>query len=104
MLTMLRWMTDLQLDNDIVFMHSGHSEADLIVRQEIELLAKQHGRGDLFYNLARAKYEDLRSFRGRLDRSMLETVTKLAQRQVYACGPHPFMQQAKSWLLALGLP
>jgi len=104
MLSMLRWMTDLQLDNDIVFMHSAHSEADLIARQELELLAKHHGRCQLIYTLTQANPGDLRSFRGRLDRSMLETVTKLAQRQTYVCGPHPFMEQAKSLLMALGLP
>ncbi|MFT6915356.1 MAG: hypothetical protein ACJAWL_001661 [Motiliproteus sp.] len=104
MLSMLRWMTDLQLDNDIVFLHSGHSEADLIARQEIELLAKQHGRCQVLYTLTQAKQGDLRGFRGRLDRSMLDTVSKLSGRQAYVCGPHPFMQQAKTQLLALGLP
>ncbi|MFT5722354.1 MAG: hypothetical protein ACI9W6_002683 [Motiliproteus sp.] len=104
MLSMLRWMTDLRLDNDIVFLHSGHSEADLIARQEVELLAKQHGRCQLLYTLTQAKPGDLRGFRGRLDRSMLDTVSKLSRRQVYVCGPHPFMQQAKTQLLALGLP
>jgi ferredoxin-NADP reductase len=97
-------MTDLQLDNDIVFFHSGHSEADLIARQELELLARQHGRCELIYTLTQAKPGDLRCFRGRLDRSMLETVEQLQQRQVYVCGPHPFMEQAKTLLLALGLP
>ncbi|RDE19760.1 MOSC domain-containing protein [Motiliproteus coralliicola] len=104
MLSMLRWMTDLQLDNDIVFFHSAHTEADLIARQELELLAAQHGRCELVYTLTQAKPGDLRSFRGRLDRSMLEAVSKLSERQAYVCGPHPFMARAKELLLALGLP
>lgn len=104
MLSMLRWMTDLQLDNDILFLHSGQSEADLIARQEIELLAKLHGRCQVVYTLTRAKPGDLRGFRGRLDRSMLDQVAKLPQRQVYVCGPRPFMQHARAQLLALGLP
>ena len=104
MLSMLRWMSDLQLDNDVVFLHSAHSEADLIARQELEYLASQHGNCELIYTLTRAKPGDLRCFRGRLDRSMLETVSDLCNRQVYVCGPHPFMQQAKQLLMSLGLP
>ncbi|MEH6472185.1 MAG: hybrid-cluster NAD(P)-dependent oxidoreductase [Halopseudomonas sp.] len=104
MLSMLRWMTDLQLDNDIVFLHSAHSEKDLIARQEIELLAKQHGRCEVIYTLTQAAAGELRCFRGRLDRSMLETVSALSQRQVYVCGPHPFMARAKQLLEGLGLP
>lgn len=104
MLSMLRWMTDLQLGNDVVFVHSAHSEADLIARQELELLAVQHGNCELVYTLTRAKPGDLSCFRGRLDRSMLETVDQLSQRQAYVCGPHPFMEQANRLLLALGLP
>lgn len=104
MLSMLRWMTDLQLGNDIVFVHSAHCEADLIARQEIELLAQQHGRCEVIYTLSKANKGDMRCFRGRLDRTMLETVPDLTQRQTFVCGPHPFMEQAKSLLLSLGLP
>mgnify|MGYP003664041085 FL=1 len=104
MLSMLRWMSDLQCDNDILFVHSGRSEADLIARQEIELLAKLHGRCQVIYTLTQANPGDLRGFRGRLDRSMLETLPALPQRQVYVCGPQPFRERAKTLLLALGLP
>ena len=104
MLSMLRWMTDLQLENDVVFVHSARTEADLIARRELELLAQQHGRCQIVYTLTQANPGELRCFRGRVDGSMLETISQLTERQVYCCGPHPFMERAKQTLLSLGLP
>lgn len=105
MLSMLRWMTDVQLDNDIVFFHSAKTQADIIAFEEVQLLAKQHGRCQVIYTLSQASDDDAMNInRGRLNEDMLKQVPELNERQVFVCGPHPFMRSAKTLLLAQGLP
>jgi len=104
MLSMLRWMTDMQLDNDIVFFHSAKTEADIIALEEVQFLARQHGRCQVFYNLTRETPEGFSALNGRLNFSMLLRIPELKERQVFVCGPHGFMNTAKELLTALGLP
>ncbi len=104
MLSILRTMSDRQQGNDVVFLHSAHSEKDLIARDETGLLARQHGKCDVRYTLTKSAESGWQGYRGRLDRNILADIDDLAERTVFVCGPTAFMVTAKTLLLELGLP
>ncbi|GAD02470.1 hybrid-cluster NAD(P)-dependent oxidoreductase [Agarivorans albus] len=103
MLSMMRYLSDLNIDRDIVFLHSAHSENDLIAEQELALLSQSFSHCSIRYTLTQQAPENWQGYQGRLNRGMLMDVTDLEQRAVYVCGPQTFMQSAKEQLLALGL-
>jgi len=103
MLSMLKKMTDQTFENDVVFFHSAHSEKDLIAKQEIEGLAKQHGNCSVQYTLTRTAKPEWQQYQGRLNKKMLTNIVSLSQRQVYVCGPKAFRELAKALLLECGV-
>ena len=103
MLSMLRYLSDLNIDRDIVFLHSAHSEKDLIAEQELALLSQAFSNCSIRYTLTQHAESNWQGYQGRLNRGMLMDVPDLEQRAVYVCGPQAFMQSAKEQLLALGL-
>ncbi|OIN13861.1 hybrid-cluster NAD(P)-dependent oxidoreductase [Oceanisphaera psychrotolerans] len=100
MLSMVRALADRKQLQDLVFVHVCRSEADIPARGELEQLAAEHPGLQLEFVLTRPE----RGEGGRLTLAQLATVPALQQRRVYLCGPAGFMQQARSWLLALGVP
>jgi len=108
MLAMLRAETDSAANNDITFFHSAHSERDLIAKEEIAALAKQHGQCRVEYTLTKqapAKWSSHQGhYQGRLSKLMLTNVPALLSREVLVCGPTAFRKHAKQLLSELGLP
>ncbi|MBM7456035.1 hypothetical protein HNR62_001915 [Oceanisphaera litoralis] len=100
MLSMVRALADRQQLQDLVFIHVCRTEADIPARAELEQLAAEHPGLQLEFVLTRPA----RGEGGRLTLARLAAITALQQRRVYLCGPAGFMQQARSWLLALGVP
>ncbi len=100
MLSMVRALADRKQLQDLVFIHVCRTEADIPARAELEQLAAEHPGLRLEFVLTRPE----RGEGGRLTLAQLAAVTALQQRRVYLCGPAGFMQQARSWLLALGVP
>ena len=104
MLSMLKAMVDNGLDNDLYFMHSARSAKDLIAKDEISSLARQHGNCRISYTLTQQTKPNWQGHQGRLNKSMLETIPDIAERHVLACGPQPFRESAQQLLLSLGVP
>lgn len=104
MLSILRWMTDMQLDNDIVFFHCALTEDDIIAHEEVKLLAKQHGRCKIVYALSNTEAVKDDFFYGFFDKTMMESISDVNHRQCFVCGSAPFMVNAKKLLLDSGLP
>ncbi|GLX78026.1 flavodoxin [Thalassotalea insulae] len=104
MLSMLRALVDLGIKNDVAFFHSAHSEKDLIAIDEINTLARQHGNCRLDFTLTRSAPPQWTDYQGRLSQKMLSNIPSLLNREVLVCGPLAFREQAKSLLMALGLP
>lgn len=102
MLSMLRNIVDQRLPYQVIFLHSAHSEQDLINRAELDYL-NTFDNIDIRYTLSREAPSDWQGYTGRLNRGMLLDVAELEQHSVFACGPQAFMQSAKEQLLALGL-
>ena len=98
MLSMTRYFVDLSLDVDIVFIHNAQSPNDLISKDELE-----------FYQLNQSNFKrhficdvggnDWVGPSGFLSSEMLlELVPDFKNREIYCCGPEPYMQNVKKIL------
>ena len=103
LMSMARAHDDLASPEDIVFVHCARSPADIIFRQELDLLARRPG-----FRLATVCERDAPAERwhglaGRLSLPMLRLAAPdLAAREVYLCGPAPFMAAARAMLAEAG--
>ncbi len=103
MLSMLRFMTKQQINNQIIFFHSARSEQDLIAKDEIDRLAKQHGNCQVVYTLTQQVKPQWQGYQGHLSQQMLTNIEDLLLHDVYVCGPEGFRQTAQQHLRQLGL-
>ena len=103
MLSMLRFMSVIQSNNEIVFFHSAHTEQDLIARSTIDSLAMHHGNCQVIYTLTQQVNPYWQGYQGRLNQRMLANISKLNQFDVYVCGPKGFRQHAQQLLKQLGI-
>lgn len=105
-MSMTRALVDLGSETDIVFVHAARSPADLIFADELLLLARQHPH--LRVALVCENPDEQRQwtgYTGRLDSALIQRIVpNLAEREVYTCGPAPFMGAVRSMLAAAGHP
>jgi ferredoxin-NADP reductase len=106
MLSMARWFYDTAAPCDLVFFHSARSQSDLIMRQELELMAARQPNFRLAVTLTRPELgQPWMGFTGRLTERMLANVAPdFRDRVVYVCGPNRFMQDVKTLFSSLGFP
>ncbi|ART80476.1 hybrid-cluster NAD(P)-dependent oxidoreductase [Oceanisphaera avium] len=100
LLSMVRALADLSQLSDVYFLHVCKTAADIPAPDELAKLAGQNSGLKIQFILSQGEKGE----GSRLDLAHLAAITELAQRQTYLCGPAGFMQQARAWLLALGLP
>ncbi|MGO5000347.1 MOSC N-terminal beta barrel domain-containing protein [Oceanisphaera sp. W20_SRM_FM3] len=100
MLSMVRTLAERQQLHDVVFMHVCRTEQDIPAAVELQQLVDKHPGMSLQFVLTQPQIGE----GGRLTLGQLAAIPQLPTRQTYLCGPAGFMQQARSWLLALGLP
>ena len=103
MISMLRYMSVMQSNNEIVFFHSAHTEQDLIARTAIDNLALQHGNCQVIYTLSQQIKPQWQGYQGRLNQRMLANISQLEQFDVYVCGPKGFRQNAQQLLKQQGV-
>ena len=93
LMSMARAYHDLALPRDILFVHNARTPADIIFRDELELMAR---------NLPSFRFvpvcesdaaaERWSGFTGRISLPMLKLIAPdLLEREVFACGPTPYM-------------
>ncbi|WP_286264846.1 hybrid-cluster NAD(P)-dependent oxidoreductase [Thalassotalea atypica] len=104
MLSILKSLTDQAINNDVVFFHSARTEQDLIARDEISALAKQHGKCQVSYTLTRGCKPNWQDHQGHITEQMLANIPLLTEREVMVCGPEQFREAVKNLLLSLDLP
>jgi ferredoxin-NADP reductase len=106
MMSMSRWAFDTVADLDIVFVHSARSPKDIIFREELELMAARRANFRLAITTTRSEPgQSWYGYRGRLDIPMLSSMAPdFWERQVYVCGPNPFMAGVKAMLQEAGFP
>jgi ferredoxin-NADP reductase len=103
-MSMARWFYDTNANVDMTFIHSARSPKDIIYHRELEhmasridnfslhLICEKHGLG-----------EPWAGYRGYLNHKMLELmVPDFLEREVFCCGPTPYMTAVKRLLEAAG--
>ena len=103
-MSMARWFYDTNGNVDMVFIHSARSPKDIIYHRELEhmasridnfslhLICEKHGLG-----------EPWAGYRGYLNHKMLELMAPdFIEREVFCCGPTPYMNAVKRMLEAVG--
>jgi ferredoxin-NADP reductase len=104
LMSMARAQYDLAGDADTVFVHSARTPADIIFRRELDLMAC-HSRNFRFVPVceADAPFEAWGGLRGRINAPMLSLIAPdFKEREVFVCGPRPYMEAVKAMLEAEG--
>ena len=104
MMSMARAQFDLGNDSDMVFMHHARTPVDIIFRHELELM-ELGSRRFRFMPVCDegAPFHVWSGLRGRMSGEMLAlAVPDFAQREVFVCGPPPYMRAVKTILETRG--
>ncbi|CAN5209943.1 hypothetical protein BH09SUM1_BH09SUM1_07900 [soil metagenome] len=105
MMSIIRAMTDRKWKGDIYFLFSVRTEKDIIFKEELERLTREHANLHVFIALSRADAGDgWTGHRGRVSEGWLrECVPDIAKRRVYICGPDAMMESTRELLLKMGV-
>ena len=99
LMSMARSVHDLGGDADIVFLHSSRSPADLIFADELAVMARRPGFRPISIVETDAPGARWDGFRGRLSPAILAlSAPDLLDREVFCCGPAPYMAAARRLL------
>ena len=103
MLSICRQLSDTHSSQDIIFYHQARSAKDLIAEQELRWLEKQNPNLQVIFSISQS--DPLwKGVQGRISQQQLEAqIQDISQRTVFCCGPHGFMQQAKTFCLQAGI-
>ncbi len=103
-MSMTTWAWDSGEMPDIVFVHAARSPSDIIFRQRLEGMADRVPGLQLHFTVEELDpFQSWHGYRGRLNQIMLGLMASdYLEREVYCCGPEPFMQAVRDMLVALG--
>ncbi|MFS4438381.1 2Fe-2S iron-sulfur cluster-binding protein [Paracoccaceae bacterium GXU_MW_L88] len=104
MMSMTAFLFDRGEQPDITFVAAARSPADLIFRHRLEHIASRLPDLKLHFVVEQANpYEVWSGYRGRLTQIMLGLMCPdYLEREVYCCGPEPFMAAVRESLIDLG--
>ena len=93
MMSMLRAMADTAPASDVAFLTCGRTPGDLLFRDELEMLARQMPNLALGLMVERKSAADRwHGLTGRIDMARLKFLVRdYRQREIFCCGPEPFM-------------
>lgn len=100
LMSMSRAWADLGLDADVQFIHAARTPADVIFAEELRLLARQMPRWRATVVCEeRGTVPGYNGLLGRLSLAVLRAqVPDLVEREVWCCGPAPFMAAVRTML------
>lgn len=105
-MSMLRWLTDVNAEVDIQVILSFRYPDDIIYHRELKLLKKRHKNLHLQITLTGndISKKNWSGPRGRVNKLLLKRwVPDLSKREVFICGPDLFMDEVGKHLSALKL-
>ena len=104
MMSMTTWAWDSGEMPDIVFVHAARAPSDIIFRQRLEGMADRVPGLQLRFTVEESDpFRTWHGYRGRLNQIMLGLMAPdYLEREVFCCGPEPFMQAVRDMLIALG--
>jgi ferredoxin-NADP reductase len=104
LMSMARTFHDLGEQEDVVFVHSARTPADIIFRDELELMARHNALFrfvPIVENVTPLAFST--GLRGRIDPAMLGLVAPdFLEREIFVCGPASYMAAVKNLLIAAG--
>jgi ferredoxin-NADP reductase len=103
-LSMTSYLYDRGLGTDVVLISCARRPAEIICRRRLELMVTRVPSIKLHFIVEQEDpYEVWTGYRGRLNQLMLGLIASdYLEREVYCCGPEPFMQAVRDMLIALG--
>ncbi|MGQ9364940.1 2Fe-2S iron-sulfur cluster-binding protein [Azospirillum sp. ST 5-10] len=106
LMSMARTFDDLGEDHDVVFVHAARTPADIIFRKELDTMAARNPGLRIAHVCEATDGErEWAGHTGRLSLPMLRLIAPdLLEREVYVCGPSPFMAAVRGCLLDAGFP
>lgn len=104
MMSMTTWAWDSGEMPDIAFVHAARKPADIIFRRRLEQFASRVPGLQLRFAVEEVDpFEVWSGFRGRLSQIMLGLMAPdYLEREVFCCGPEPFMRSVREMLASLG--
>lgn len=103
MISILRYLYDKKLDNDVYLFYQCRTREDVAFKLELDHLQTVNPKLKVIIALSQPD-ETCGAEKKRLDIMTLQGIPELTSRHVYVCGPDAFMKYAKHELLNLGLP
>ncbi|WP_350334994.1 hybrid-cluster NAD(P)-dependent oxidoreductase [Coralliovum pocilloporae] len=103
-LSMTQYLYDRGQDPDICYVNCARRPSDIIRKSQLEYMASRvHGLQLHFVVEEDDPFQAWTGYRGRLSQVMLSMIAPdYLEREVYCCGPEPFMQAVRDILNALG--
>lgn len=104
MVAMTTWLYDSGQEPDIVFVNAAKRPSEIILRQRMEMMASRIVGIDLKWVVEEPDpYSPWTGYRGMLNQVMLALMAPdYLDREVFCCGPEPFMRAVRKALEALG--
>ena len=104
MMSMTTWAWDSGQMPDIVFVHAARTPSEIIFRERLEQFANRVPGLQLRFTIEEPDpFRAWPGFRGRLSQIMLGLMAPdYLDREVFCCGPEPFMRAVREMLGALG--
>nr|WP_321384966.1 hybrid-cluster NAD(P)-dependent oxidoreductase [uncultured Vibrio sp.] len=104
LMSMARWIYDTNSDVDVTFVHSARTPRDIIFHRELEFMSSRISNFHLHLICERLESgQNWSGYRGYLDDIKLLMITPdLHEREIFCCGPTPYMRAVKSILVRLG--
>lgn len=106
LMSMTRTLADLAGPMDMVFINNVRSAADVIFGDELALIDRQNPG----FRFAPITEQDTplaswAGYKGRISLDMLKTIAPdFLTREVFVCGPSPYMKAVKAMLIGAGFP
>jgi len=99
-MSMARWWFDTNADVDMVFAHSSRTPGDIVFWRELDHMASRVSNFSLHLISERIENgQAWHGYRGYLDQAKLEMIAPdFMEREVYCCGPTPYMRAVKKLL------
>ena len=104
MMSMTTWAWDSGEMPDITFVHAARRPSDIIFRERLEQFANRVPGLKLRFTVEEPDpFRTWLGYQGRLSQIMLGLMAPdYLEREVFCCGPEPFMQSVRDMLTALG--
>ncbi|OMH30535.1 hybrid-cluster NAD(P)-dependent oxidoreductase [Motiliproteus sp. MSK22-1] len=103
-MSMARWFFDTNAEVDMTFVHSARTPRDIIYHRELEHMCSRINNFSLHLICERQEIgQSWAGYRGYLDQPKLEMIAPdFMEREVFCCGPEPYMSAVKALLKANG--